>query len=148
MSTHPVDDTGLFVLQSGKVPLNPLEMLSSHRFADAMESLKSMFEVIVIDSPPIELVSDSMVLSRFATAVLFVVKADETPFPLARQSLIRLRRVGAPVLGAVLNHFDVEKAHRYYGDYSSFGNEYYYRNYGYRPRVDDAPVKAPVPVRS
>ena len=145
---HPVDDTGLFVLQSGKVPLNPLEMLSSHRFADAMESLKSMFEVIVIDSPPIELVSDSMVLSRFATAVLFVVKADETPFPLARQSLIRLRRVGAPVLGAVLNHFDVEKAHRYYGDYSSFGSEYYYRNYGYRPRVEDAPVKAPAPVPS
>jgi succinoglycan biosynthesis transport protein ExoP len=135
---HPVDDTGLYVLQSGKVPLNPLEMLSSHRFADAMESLKAMFEVIVIDSPPVELVSDSMVLSRFATAVLFVVKADHTPYPLARQSLIRLRRVGAPVLGAVLNHFDVEKAHRYYGDYSSFGTEYYYRNYGYQNRPSDS----------
>jgi capsular exopolysaccharide synthesis family protein len=133
---HPVDDTGLYVLQSGTVPLNPLEMLSSHRFADAMESLKAMFEVIVIDSPPVELVSDSMVLSRFATAVLFVVKADHTPYPLARQSLIRLRRVGAPVLGAVLNYFDVEKAHRYYGDYSSFGNEYYYRNYGYQSRPE------------
>lgn len=134
---HPVGDTGLYVLQSGKVPLNPLEMLSSHRFSDAMESLKAMFEVIVIDSPPIELVSDSMVLSRFATAVLFVVKADQTPYPLARHSLIRLRRVGAPVLGAVLNYFDVERAHRYYGDYSSFGNDYYYRNYGYQPRADD-----------
>jgi polysaccharide biosynthesis transport protein len=134
---HPADGSGLYVLQSGKVPLNPLEMLSSHRFAGAMESLKSMFEVIVIDSPPIELVSDSMVLSRFATAVLFVVKADHTPYPLARQSLIRLRRVGAPVLGAVLNYFDVEKAHRYYGDYSSFGNEYYYRNYGYRIDPDE-----------
>lgn len=134
---HPVDDTGLYVLQSGKVPLNPLEMLSSHRFADAMESLKAMFEVIVIDSPPVELVSDSMVLSRFATAVLFVVKADHTPYPLARQSLIRLRRVGAPVLGAVLNYFDVEKAHRYYGDYSSFGTEYYYRNYGYQNRPSE-----------
>jgi succinoglycan biosynthesis transport protein ExoP len=151
---HPVGETGLFVLQSGKVPLNPLEMLSSHRFADAMESLKAMFEVIVIDSPPIELVSDSMVLSRFATAVLFVVKADHTPFPLARQSLIRLRRVGAPVLGAVLNYFDVEKAHRYYGDYSSFGNEYYYRNYGYQDRPDASgsrlrlPPQKPSVVRS
>jgi capsular exopolysaccharide synthesis family protein len=140
---HPADDSGLYVLQSGKVPLNPLEMLSSHRFADAMESLKSMFEVIIIDSPPIELVSDSMVLSRFATAVLFVVKADHTPYPLARQSLIRLRRVGAPVLGAVLNYFDVEKAHRYYGDYSSFGNEYYYRNYGYQTREEDMPRPVP-----
>ncbi|MEP7247527.1 MAG: polysaccharide biosynthesis tyrosine autokinase [Gammaproteobacteria bacterium] len=138
---HPVGDTGLFVLQSGKVPLNPLEMLSSLRFADAMESLKSMFEVIVIDSPPVELVSDSMVLSRFATAVMFVVKADHTPYPLARHSLIRLRRVGAPVLGAILNYFDVEKAHRYYGDYSSFGTEYYYRNYGYQAHPID-PVES------
>ena len=138
---HPVGDTGLFVLQSGKVPLNPLEMLSSHRFADAMESLKAMFEVIVIDSPPVELVSDSMVLSRFATAVLFVVKADHTPFPLARHSLIRLRRVGAPVLGAVLNYFDVEKAHRYYGDYSSFGTEHYYRNYGYQNKPGEPVAK-------
>ncbi|MEO8202687.1 MAG: polysaccharide biosynthesis tyrosine autokinase, partial [Betaproteobacteria bacterium] len=141
---RPVGDTGLFVLQSGKVPLNPLEMLSSHRFADAMEALRAMFEVIVIDSPPVELVSDSMVLSKFATAVLFVVKADHTPYPMARQSLIRLRRVGAPVLGAVLNYFDVEKAHRYYGDYSSFGTEYYYRNYGYQSHPA-APASGPVP---
>jgi capsular exopolysaccharide synthesis family protein len=142
---HPVDDTGLYVLQSGKVPLNPLEMLSSHRFADAMESLKAMFDVIVIDSPPVELVSDSMVLSRFANAVLFVIKADHTPYPLARHSLIRLRRVGAPVLGAVLNYFDVEKAHRYYGDYSSFGTEYYYRNYGYQSRPDATATRLTLP---
>jgi capsular exopolysaccharide synthesis family protein len=142
---HPVGDTGLYVLQSGKVPLNPLEMLSSHRFADALESLKGMFDVIVIDSPPVELVSDSMVLSRFANAVLFVVKADHTPYPLARHSLVRLRRVGAPVLGAVLNYFDVEKAHRYYGDYSSFGTEYYYRNYGYQGRPEDANARPKLP---
>ncbi len=142
---HPVGDTGLYVLQSGKVPLNPLEMLSSHRFADAMESLKAMFDVIVIDSPPVELVSDSMVLSRFANAVLFVVKADHTPYPLARHSLIRLRRVGAPLLGAVLNYFDVEKAHRYYGDYSSFGTEYYYRNYGYQNRPEPTGTRLKLP---
>ncbi len=142
---HPVEGTGLYVLQSGKIPLNPLEMLSSQRFADAMESLKAMFDVIVIDSPPVELVSDSMVLSRFATAVLFVVKADHTPYPLARHSLIRLRRAGAPVLGAVLNYFDVEKAHRYYGDYSSFGTEYYYRNYGYQNRPVEQAVRPKLP---
>lgn len=127
-----VADTGLHVLHSGKVPLNPLEMLSSQRFANALRELKNIFEVIIIDSPPVELVSDSMVLSRFATGVLFVVKADQTPYPLARGTLTRLRRVGAPIIGGVLNHFDVEKAHRYYGDYSRHGLEYYYRNYGYQ----------------
>ncbi len=138
---HPVGDTGLMVLQSGAVPLNPLEMLTSQRFADAMESLKSSFEVIVIDTPPVELVSDAMVLSRFATAVLFVVKADSTPYPVARHSLIRLRRIGAPVVGAVLNQFDVERAHRYYGDYSSYGTDYYHRNYGYQAKPQAARIK-------
>jgi capsular exopolysaccharide synthesis family protein len=127
-----VPDTGLHVLHSGKVPLNPLEMLSSQRFANAMRDLKAMFEVIIIDSPPVELVSDSMVLSRFSTGVLFVVRAEQTPYPLARSTLTRLRRVGATIIGGVLNYFDVEKAHRYYGDYSRHGLEYYYRNYGYQ----------------
>jgi len=127
-----VADTDLHVLHSGKVPLNPLEMLSSHRFANAMNDLKKMFDVIIIDSPPVELVSDSMVLSRFANGVLFVVRAEQTPYPLAQGTLTRLRRVGAPIIGGVLNYFDVEKAHRYYGDYSRHGLEYYYRNYGYQ----------------
>ena len=138
-----IGDTGLNVLLSGKVPLNPLEMLTSQRFADAIESLKSIYEVIIIDSPPVELVSDAMVLSRFAAGILFVVKADSTPYPVAKNSLVRMRRVGAPVIGAILNQFDVEKAHKYYGDYSSFGTEYYYRNYGYQER----PVKGAAKVK-
>lgn len=138
---HPAGDTGLMVLQSGAVPLNPLEMLTSKRFADAMEALKERFEVIVIDTPPVELVSDALVLSRFASAVLFVVKADSTPYPVARHSLIRLRRIDAPVIGAVLNQFDVEKAHRYYGDYSSYGTDYYHRNYGYKHKAEAARIK-------
>ena len=124
--THPVNNTALYVLPSGRVPLNPLEMLSSQHFADALESLKKVFEVIIIDSPPVEMVSDPLVLSRFATAVLFVVRADHTPYPLARQSLLRLRRINAPVLGAVLNQFDYEDAHGYYGDYGAYGGAYYH----------------------
>ena len=136
-----IGDTGLNVLLSGKVPLNPLEMLTSKRFADAIESLKSVYEVIIIDTPPVELVSDAMVLSRFAAGILFVVKADSTPYPVAKNSLVRMRRVGAPVIGAILNQFDVERAHKYYGDYSSFGTEYYYRNYGYQEKPQAAPKK-------
>jgi Mrp family chromosome partitioning ATPase len=104
-------------------------MLSSQRFADAIEGLRKMYDVVVIDSPPMQMVSDAMVLSRFATAVLFVVKADSTPYPLARESIIRLHRVKAPVLGAVLNRFDVERAQKYYDDYSGL-EAHYYNKYG------------------
>jgi len=121
----------LSVLHSGRVPLNPLEMLSSLRFAGAMRTLQEAFEVIIIDSPPTQMVSDAMVLSRFATAVVYVVRADSTGYQLARRSIQRLRRIDAPVLGCVLNQFDVEKALKYYYDYSGM-EAHYYRGYSYR----------------
>ena len=67
--THPVNNTALYVLPSGRVPLNPLEMLSSQHFADALESLKKVFEVIIIDSPPVEMVSDPFHSQRRAAFV-------------------------------------------------------------------------------
>ena len=129
----PADNSNLWVLQSGRVPLNPLELISSHRFAEVMESLKKAFDVIVIDSPPLQLVSDALVLSQYATSILYVVKADSTPYPLARHGLTQMKRINEPALvglGAVLNQLDVDKANRYYGEYKGYGGRYY-RNYGY-----------------
>ena len=118
------------MLQAGRVPPNPLELISSSGMELAMERLKEEFEVIVIDSPPVQLVSDAVMLSQLATSVLFVVRADRTPYPVARHALSRLHRVDAPVLGVVLNQIDLEKADNYYGEYSGYGNRYY-RKYGY-----------------
>ena len=123
-------DSKLHVMQSGRVPSNPLELISSPNFAQAMEKLKEQFEVIVVDSPPVQLVSDAVMLAQAATSVLFVIRADSTPYPVARHALNRLQRADAPVLGAVLNQIDLEKADNYYGEYSGYGNRYY-RKYGY-----------------
>ncbi len=126
----------LHVLPAGRIPPNPLELLASHRFTDAMERLAANFDVIVIDSPPVQLVSDALVLSNIATDVIYVVKADDTPYPLARSGIKRLRRVNAPILGVVLNQLDVLRADRYYGEYSGYGKRYYGKkySYGYTPK--------------
>jgi len=128
---YPVKDSQLSVLPSGKVPPNPQELLSSHRFEEMLAMLSEQFEFIVIDSPPVQLVSDALVISPHASEVVYVVKADETPFPLAQQGVKKLRRVGAPLIGAVLNQLDVLKADKYYGEYSGYGKKYYGRKYGY-----------------
>jgi len=125
-----ISGSKLHVMLAGQVPPNPLELLSSPQFASVMEKLKELYEVIVIDSPPVQLVSDAVMLSQMATSVLFVVRADSTPYPVARHALNRLHRADAPVLGAVLNKIDLEKADAYYGEYSGYGNRYY-RKYGY-----------------
>ena len=134
---YKVPDSELYVMQSGRVPPNPLELISSKAMELALERLKEEFEVIVMDSPPVQLVSDAVMLAQHATSVLFVVRADSTPYPVARHALSRLHRADAPVLGAVLNQIDLEKADRYYGEHSGYGNRYY-RKYGYyaQPRAE------------
>ena len=130
---YAAEKSNLWVLQSGRVPLNPLEMISSHRFSEVMETLKKAFDVIIIDSPPLQVVSDALVLSQFASSVLYVVKADSTPYPLARHGLTQMKRVSEPALvgiGAVLNQLDIDKANKYYGEYRGYGGRYY-RRYGY-----------------
>lgn len=127
---YQVPDSKLYVLQSGRVPSNPLELISSPAMELAFERLKEEFEVIVVDSPPVQLVSDAVMLSQLATSVVFVVRADSTPYPVARHALSRLHRVDAPVLGVVLNQIDLEKADNYYGEHSGYGNRYY-RKHGY-----------------
>jgi len=127
---YKVPDTELYVMQSGRVPPNPLELISSKAMELAFERLKEEFEVIVVDSPPVQLVSDAVMLAQFATSLLFIVRADSTAYPVARHALSRLHRADAPVLGAVLNQIDLEKADRYYGEHSGYGNRYY-RKYGY-----------------
>ena len=127
---YQVPDSNLYVLQSGRVPSNPLELISSKGMELAIERLREEFEMIVIDSPPVQLVSDAVMLAQLATSVLFVVRADSTPYPVARHALNRLHRADAPVLGVVLNQIDLEKADSYYGEYSGYGN-HYYRKYGY-----------------
>jgi len=134
---YPVQNSGqLSVLPAGRIPPNPLELLASHRFTDAMERLAANFDVIVIDSPPVQLVSDALVLSNIATDVVYVVKADDTPYPLARQGIRRLRRVNAPILGVVLNQLDALRADRYYGEYSGYARRYHSKqySYGYTPK--------------
>jgi polysaccharide biosynthesis transport protein len=122
---------GIHILPSGTVPPNPLELLSSKRFADVVTKLKDAFDVIVIDSAPLQLVSDAQVLSQFATSVIYVVKADSTPYQVAQNGLKKLRRVAAPVLGVVLNQLDLEKAEKYYGEYSGYKSYSGNRKHGY-----------------
>jgi polysaccharide biosynthesis transport protein len=123
--------SSVHILPSGTVPPNPLELLSSKRFADVVSRLKDAFDVIVVDSAPLQLVSDAQVLSQFATSVIYVVRADSTPYQVAQNGLKKLRRVNAPVLGVVLSQLDLEKAEKYYGEYSGYKSYKDYRKGGY-----------------
>ncbi len=122
---HAVDD-GIDVMPAGPVPPDPQELLSSTRFAEGLKALEEKYDRIVIDSPPSLAVSDSMVLSSMAHAVVYVIKSDSTPIPNVQRGVGQLLQRNAPLLGVVLNQVDVKKAGKYGYDYGG-----YYDYYGY-----------------
>ncbi len=122
---------GFHVLTAGFIPPNPLELLSSAKFMDVLHKLKEAFDVVLIDSPPLGLVSDALVLSQVANEIIFIVKADSTPYQLARSNIKRLVLADAPILGVVLNQLDLERAEKYYGEYSGYGRYSGYKGYAY-----------------
>ncbi|SER14631.1 capsular exopolysaccharide family [Amphritea atlantica] len=125
-SIHHDEQSGIDVLPSGIIPPNPLELLSSRRFAKVLEILETKYDRIVIDTAPTQAVSDALVLAPHVGAMIYVVKADSTNHQLARNGLKRLKEVKAPLIGVVLNQVDIKKAAKYGDDYSG-----YYDTYGY-----------------
>lgn len=127
--TCRVEGSDLVVMPAGQIPPNPLELLLSRRFKDLLARLREQYEVVVVDTPPVQAVSDAVVVSALASEVAYVVKADETPYQLARSGLKRLQAADANLIGVVLNHLDFKKAERYYGEHGGYGK--YGKNYRY-----------------
>lgn len=117
---------GVDLLAAGTVPPDPLELLSSPRFAALLDTLSAQYTRIIIDTPPTQAVSDPMVLATLADALVYVIKSDSTATPLAIKGVGQLLQHNAPVTGVVLNQVDVKKAQRYGYRYGG-----YYDYYGY-----------------
>ena len=117
---HTFKKDQINVMPAGKVPPNPLEMISSRRFAKGLEALKQKFDHIVIDSPPVVSVSDAIILSQLVNQVIYLVKADVTPYQLAQDGIRNLQKVHAPIVGAVLNQVSPPRKSARYGHYYSY----------------------------
>ncbi len=120
---------GIDVIPSGAVPPNPLELLSSTQFGEILKKLSKKYTYIVIDSAPTMLVSDALVLAKYASLVLYVVKAEATPYQIVQESLKRMHRIEAPLKNIVLNqvHNKHPSKYNYYGKY--YGKYGYHKGY-------------------
>ncbi|AYC31451.1 polysaccharide biosynthesis tyrosine autokinase [Pseudomonas cavernae] len=119
---------GIDMISAGTVPPNPLELLSSPRFAKAIEVLKSKYQRVIIDSPPTQAVSDAVVLSTFANSLIYVIKSDSTHIPLVEKGVGQLLQNNAPINGIVLNQVDIKKAKKYGYSYGGYYDYYGYSN--------------------
>ena len=104
---RPTRIPGLFVIPAGPVPTNPAELLFSPRFGQALTELGERFAHIVIDTPPMLGVSDSLVLAPRVDGVILVLRHGHAGRDAAQRAVQMLGSVRARVLGVVLNHADL-----------------------------------------
>lgn len=131
------DVKGLDVILSGDIPPNPSELLGSPRMEKLIAELRMEYDFIILDSPPVNLVTDAVVLAPQSDGVLFLVRANHSERGAVIHAVEQLEYAKAKILGFVLNGVDMEKTHYGYGKYrykrySRYGRYGYgYGGYGY-----------------
>ena len=122
----------LDVMLSGDIPPNPSELLSSARMSRLLQELRKEYDFVILDTPPVNMVIDAVVLAPLTDGVLFVVRANQSERGAVAHAVEQLEYAKAKILGFVLNGVDLENTsygYKKYG-YRRYGR-YGYRRYGY-----------------
>lgn len=129
-------NANLDVLVAGPIPPNPSELLGSHTFEVLLENLKEKYDYIIIDTPPINVVSDSLVLAPKTDGLVLVFRDTVTPYDSFNRALAAAEFAGIPVLGAIMNGANPKSKRGYtYRKYYS-SPRYSSRRYGYNYSYD------------
>lgn len=124
-TVHRIDlgaSVTLDFLPTGTLPPNPAELLGSQRMHALVQRLEDCYDAILLDAPPLNLVTDAAVLGTNADGVLVIARAGQTDKAALAYAMEQLRTVRAPVLGVVLNDVDFRRDRRYgaYGGYYAY----------------------------
>ena len=109
----------LFVLPCGPTPPNPAELLMSNRFETVLGELAKRFDRIIFDSPPLQVVTDGVVLSKHVDGAILIVKAASTLREELKRSVRHIRNVGGTIFGVIVNGIepDSRSGYSYYAYY-------------------------------
>lgn len=118
----------LHVLTSGQIPPNPAELLGSRQMDTLLDYVKKYFDYVIIDTPPVNVVTDAMILAEKVTGYVLVVQSGKNQFKDLSYAIDGLRQMNGNVVGVILNDCSGKSATRYgYRNESS-----YYRRRGYQ----------------
>ncbi|MBQ2693862.1 MAG: CpsD/CapB family tyrosine-protein kinase [Clostridia bacterium] len=120
------EDLGIHVLTAGAVPPNPSEMLSAEPMQKLINDLKAAFDYVILDTPPVSVVTDAAILGRYADGALLCVRSDFAPKETVQLAKERLTAVGVRILGVVLTGFDAKNDHK--SSAYSYTYEYEYKS--------------------
>lgn len=113
--------SNLNIITSGTRPPNPSELVASEKMKKFIEDLKETYDYIIIDTPPVIIVTDAQLLSTYADGCVLVVASAEVEKAAAVKAKELLEKVNAKILGVVLNKIDVKE--RGYSGYYYYGSK-------------------------
>lgn len=131
---HTTEIPNLDVVCCGNTPSQPSELLGSRRMLQFMQEASKRYDRVVIDCPPVSAVSDPLIISAAADALIFVTKFNKIRREHARRTIQRIMDAGIHICGVILNDIDFEGRDSYYYSYYYYQNRYY-SSY-YRSRSD------------
>ena len=116
----PVEN--LYFMPSGVLPADAAGILNSRRMSEMIQAVKSRFDLVLIDSPPILGVSDASVLASEADLTIIVVQHRKLPRPMLQRVKLAIENVGGHLLGVVLNNVDIssDAQYQYYTSYYTY----------------------------
>lgn len=114
---RPSAYAGLDVLLSGDVPINPAELLGSERMMELVEKQSAKYDYILVDTPPVNIVSDTCVIANLLDGVLLLARQDRSRKDNIKRAVNSLKLTGAKLLGCVFNGAPRETKD-YYGYYT------------------------------
>ena len=119
-----------YILPAGTIPPNPSELLGSEKMHSLLERFSEIFDVIIIDLPPVNIVADALVISSWTDGLIVVVRENYSDRKALGACMYQIRQIGSKFLGFVMTDADVgEKSYKRYGKY---GHRYGYGySYGY-----------------
>lgn len=122
----------LDILTTGVLPPNPAELLMSESFSSILEEISALYDLVIIDSPPVLVAADAVAVAAHAGTILLVARSDKTQLGELHESIKRLAHVGQSINGVLLNAMDMSR--RYYGSYGYRYSSYKYTQYNYESR--------------
>lgn len=130
------DVENLDVITAGEVPPNPSELLGSKRMAKILDELSEQYSTIIIDTPPVNVVTDAMELAKYVSGIVMVMRYGKTTTEDLEAAMKKIDFSQMHVLGFVLNDVDTKHHGKYYAKYKG---GYYYSYYG-KEKKDPAPT--------
>lgn len=109
------------IIFAGPMAPNPSELLEEEAFRELLAEVRTHYDYIIIDTPPVGSVIDAAIIAKESDGAVLVIESERVSYKVAQKAMEQLEKTGCKILGAVLNKVNIEK-NKYYGKY-----DYYYK---------------------